>query len=245
MATTRWPPTAASSPIGPAFYGSTGGKTLNAPIVGMAATSRQGGLLAGGCRRRHLRLRERPFYGSDGRQASQRAHRGHGRNPERRAATSWWPPTAASSPTGMPSSTAPWAASPSTSRSWAWPRPSTVGGYFVVAADGGHLRLRDAVLPRLHGRQTPQRAGRGHGGRFGWRLLRGGVGRRPLRLRERPLPRIHGRQTAEQTGRRHARCARVAATTRWPRTAGSSPSGRRSSDPGWQTPQRPIVGMAG
>ena len=40
-----------------AFYGSTGGMHLNRPIVGMAATPDRAGLLAGGLRRRHLRLR--------------------------------------------------------------------------------------------------------------------------------------------------------------------------------------------
>ena len=39
------------------FYGSTGNLTLNKPIVGMAATPDGQGLLAGGVRRRHLRLR--------------------------------------------------------------------------------------------------------------------------------------------------------------------------------------------
>ena len=40
-----------------AFYGSMGAKHLNAPIVGMAATPDGPRLLAGGLRRRHLRLR--------------------------------------------------------------------------------------------------------------------------------------------------------------------------------------------
>ena len=42
-----------------AFHGSTGGIHLNQPIVGMAATPDGRWLLAGGLRRRHLRLRRR------------------------------------------------------------------------------------------------------------------------------------------------------------------------------------------
>ena len=39
------------------YYGSMGGKPLNDPVVGMAATPDGKRLLAGGLRRRHLRLR--------------------------------------------------------------------------------------------------------------------------------------------------------------------------------------------
>ena len=41
------------------FFGSTGAIKLNKPIVGMAADADGPGLLAGGVRRRHLRLRRR------------------------------------------------------------------------------------------------------------------------------------------------------------------------------------------
>ena len=64
------------------FYGSMGGQPLNQPIVGMAATPSGRGLLAGGLRRRHLRLRRRPVLRVDGRPAPQPAHRGHGRHPD-------------------------------------------------------------------------------------------------------------------------------------------------------------------
>ena len=65
------------------FYGSMGGKPLNAPIVGIATTATgkgywevasDGGIFAFGAA---------PFYGSDGRQAAQRPHRGHHRHPHR------------------------------------------------------------------------------------------------------------------------------------------------------------------
>ena len=48
-----------------AFYGSTGGMHLNRPIVGSRRPP-TGRVLAGGLRRRHLRLRRRRFSGSTG-----------------------------------------------------------------------------------------------------------------------------------------------------------------------------------
>ena len=56
-----------------AFYGSTGGLPLNAPIVGMAATPDGRRLLAGGLRRRHLHLRRRRLLRLDRRHAPQRS----------------------------------------------------------------------------------------------------------------------------------------------------------------------------
>ena len=47
------------------FYGSTGNITLNKPVVGMARSLSGRGLLAGGLRRRHLRLRRRPLLRID------------------------------------------------------------------------------------------------------------------------------------------------------------------------------------
>ena len=76
------------------FYGSTGAVTLNAPIVGMLADPHRR-LLAGGLRRRHLRL-PAPFLGSMGGTPSTPPSSAW---PTTRppAATGWWPPTAASS----------------------------------------------------------------------------------------------------------------------------------------------------
>ena len=64
------------------FYGSTGDAHLNQPIVGMASTPRRPGLLAGGFRRRHLRLRRRPLPRLDRRHPPQPAHRRHGLHPD-------------------------------------------------------------------------------------------------------------------------------------------------------------------
>ena len=105
-ATGWWPPTGASSASAtPRFYGSTGGIHLNQPIVGMAATPRRQGLLAGRLRRGHLHLRRRRL---------RRLRRWHPLNqpivgmaptPRRRG---YWLVAAdgASSPTATPASTA-------------------------------------------------------------------------------------------------------------------------------------------
>ena len=62
------------------FYGSMGGRLLNAPVVGMAADADRPGLLAGGRRRGHLHLRGRGLlrvHGGPATQRSGRRHRGH------------------------------------------------------------------------------------------------------------------------------------------------------------------------
>ena len=63
-----------------------------------------------------------PFYGSMGGQPLNKPVVGMAATPTGHGYW-WWPPTAASSPSATPRSTARWAASISTSRSWAWPRP--------------------------------------------------------------------------------------------------------------------------
>ena len=62
------------------FYGSMGGMHLNAPIVGMASSTRRPRLLVGRLRRRRLQLRRCPVLRVDGRHPSERAGRGHGGN---------------------------------------------------------------------------------------------------------------------------------------------------------------------
>ena len=88
-----------------AFYGSAGNVHLNAPIVGMAATSdgkgywlvaSDGGVFAYG---------DAAFAGLAGRQAAS-TPRSSASPATARAATCWWPPTAASSPSARPRSTA-------------------------------------------------------------------------------------------------------------------------------------------
>ena len=109
---------------GAQFYGSTGSLHLNAPIVGMAATPDDAGLLVAGIRRWDLRLRRR--RSSTGRPAACISTRRSWRWRPRQMvpATGSSPPTVGSSPTGTPASTAPPAPSRSTSPSSAWRRPS-------------------------------------------------------------------------------------------------------------------------
>ena len=62
------------------FYGSTGGQHLNAADRRHGADAARSRLLAGGQRRRHLRLRRRRLLRLDGRAAALRAGRGDGRS---------------------------------------------------------------------------------------------------------------------------------------------------------------------
>ena len=91
------------------FFGSMGGKPLNEPVVGMAPPDRTG-LLGGGLRRRHLRLRDRHSYGSMGGKPLNKPVVGIAATPQG-SGTGRWPPTAGSSPSGVPSSTGPWGGS--------------------------------------------------------------------------------------------------------------------------------------
>ena len=95
------------------FYGSTGGITLNRPVVGMAATpdghgywlvASDGGIFAFG---------DAGFYGSTGGLPST-SRWSAWPPPWTATATGWWPPTAASSPSATPASTARRAGRPST-----------------------------------------------------------------------------------------------------------------------------------
>ena len=126
------------------FLGSTGGSTLNKPIVGMAATpdgkgywlvASDGGIFGFG---------DAGFLGSTGGQHPQQAHRGYGRRPRTARATGWWRPTAASSASVTPASSAPPAEAPSTSPLWAWPPTPDGKGYWLVASDGGIFAFGDA-----------------------------------------------------------------------------------------------------
>ena len=104
------------------FFGSTGAIKLNKPIVGMAATptgkgywlvASDGGIFSFG---------DATFSGSTGR-CAKAADRGDGVVAERATATGSWPPTAGSSPTATPGSSAP--PPGRRSRWWAWSPPGT------------------------------------------------------------------------------------------------------------------------
>ena len=104
-ATGWWPPTAGSSPTAtPASTAPMGGAPLNQPDRRHGRHPRRPGLLAGGLRRRHLRLRRRRLLRVDGRQPLNRPSWAWP-PPPTAGATGWWPPTAASSPSATPAST--------------------------------------------------------------------------------------------------------------------------------------------
>ena len=119
----------------------------------MAATPRQRGLLAGGVRRRGLRLRRTPA--STARWAASRSTSPWWawRPPPTAAGTGWWPRTAASSPSATPASTARWAATAQPAGRRHGRHPPTVG---VLAGGGGrrHLRLRRRPVLRLDRRHN-------------------------------------------------------------------------------------------
>ena len=118
--------TAEGSPS-PGFHGDMAGTHLDAPVVGRGLHAAARRLLDGGLRRRHLRLRERPLRGLDGRPSAQPADRGHGGHAGRRRLLGGGLATAASSPSATPASTARPAPRRWWRRSSAWPPPPTAG----------------------------------------------------------------------------------------------------------------------
>ena len=80
--------------------------------AGRAVHRRFRRVLAGGRRRRDLQLRRRPLLRLGRRHRPQPAGGGHGRHRRPGRATGWWPPTAGSSASATPRSTAPPATSP-------------------------------------------------------------------------------------------------------------------------------------
>ena len=85
--------------------------------------------------------------------------------PPPRGATGWWPPTAASSPSATPASTGRRGTSGSTKPIVGMAATPDGGGYWLVASDGGDLRLRRRRLLRVDGRHHAEQAHRGHGRR--------------------------------------------------------------------------------
>ena len=126
------------------FYGSTGGRRLNSPVVGMAATPDGGRLLDGGRRRGHLRLRRRRVLRLDRRHPPQPAGGGHGATPDGKG---YWLVAADGGIFsfgdakfyGSTGNIAPQPAGGGDGR-----RPPTGSGYWLVAADGGIFTFGDA-----------------------------------------------------------------------------------------------------
>ena len=122
-------------------------------------------LLAGGVRRRDLRLRRRRLLRVHGGHASRRARRRHGRRPPTAVATGWWLRRRDLRLRRRRASTARWGPGTST-RPWSGWRPMPQGGgYWLVASDGGIFAFGDAPVLRLDGRAPAQPAG----GRPSWR----------------------------------------------------------------------------
>ncbi len=92
------------------FHGSMGGKPLNAPIVGMAATPDGGGYWLVASDGGIFSFGDALFHGSMGGKPLNKPIVGMAATPTG-SATGWSPPTAASSASATPTSTAPWAAS--------------------------------------------------------------------------------------------------------------------------------------
>ena len=90
------------------FYGSMGGKPLNKPIVGIAATPDGGGYWEVASDGGIFAFGDAQFYGSMGGRPLNKPIVGIAATPDG-AATGRWPPTAGSSPSGTPTSSAPWA----------------------------------------------------------------------------------------------------------------------------------------
>ena len=125
------------------FYGSAGNLHLAAPVVGMASTpdgkgywlvAADGGVFAYG---------DAGFYGSTGNLPLAAPVVGITAAPGARA-TGWWAPTAASSPTATPRSTAR-SAAPPWLRRWSVSRPTGDGqGYWILTAGGAVFNKGDA-----------------------------------------------------------------------------------------------------
>ena len=147
------PPTAASSPSAPPrFCGSAGCAAPGPADRRHGRHPRPPGLLAGGLRRRGLRLRRRRLLRLDRRPPPEPAHRRHGADPGRSAATGWSPPTAASSPSATPASPAPPAGCTSTRRwSGSPPAPTTTatGWSPPTAGSSPSARRRSPARPAV------------------------------------------------------------------------------------------------
>ena len=172
------------------FYGSTGGITLNKPIVGMAATPDGKGYWLVASDGGHLRLRRRRLLRLHGGSPSTSPSSAWRPRPTGRA-TGWWPPTAASSPSATPASTARPGRCTSTSRSSAWrPRPTAraTGWWPPTAASSPSATPASTARPARCTLNKPDRGHGRHPRRQG--LLAGGLRRRHLHLRRRRVLRI-------------------------------------------------------
>ena len=195
------PPTAAATGSSPATAASSPSATppSTAPPArcpqpadrGHGRHPRRRRLLAGGHRRRHLRLRRRRLPRLHRVADPEPADRGHGRHPRRRG---YWLVAAdggifAFGDAAFHGSTGSLTLNQPIVGMAATPDG---GGYWLVATDGGIFAFGDAAFHGSTGSLDPEPADRGHGRHPRRRgLLAGGRRRRHLRLRRRRLPRLH------------------------------------------------------
>ena len=181
------------------FFGSMGGKHLDAPIVGIAATPDGGGYWLVAADGGVFSFGDAGFF--DGRWAASTSTRPSSvwRPRPTAAATGSSPPTAGCSASATPASTVRWAASTSTRPSSGW-RPRSDGrGYWLVAADGGVFSFGDAGFDGSMGGRRSEPADRRPRGC--WLTAPSGVGSAHVRL----LPVPTRAQAAPRHGPGHRR----------------------------------------
>ena len=122
-----------------------------APSNGYWLVASDGGIFAFG---------DAHFYGSTGGIPPQPADRRHGPRPRTEAATGWSPPTVGIFSFGDATSTAPPAAIHLNQPIVGMAATADGTGYWLVASDGGDLRLRRRRLLRIHGRRPAEPAHR-------------------------------------------------------------------------------------
>ncbi len=127
------------------FFGSMGGRHLNKPIVGMAATPDGGGYWLVASDGGIFSFGDAVFYGSTGGTTLNKPIVGMAAHPTA-AATGWSPPTAASSPTAMRSSSGRPAAIHLNSPVVGMAAGPNGDGYWLVAADGGIFTYGSATF---------------------------------------------------------------------------------------------------
>ena len=189
-------------PFGTAnYFGSMGGKPLDKPVVGMAATPDGGGYWEVASDGGIFSFGNAQFYGSMGGKPLTRPIVGIAATPD---GGGYWEVASdggvfafgdaqfygsmGGKPLDQP--IVGIAATPGG------------GGYWEVASDGGIFTFGDAAIPWLHGRQTARQARCGHR-RLPRRLLGGGLRRWDLHLRGQQLLGLHGRYEAQQAHGRH------------------------------------------